>query len=118
MLRAVVWCWDHSIGWVLTWILIGVIRLYRVTASPLLPPTCKYHPSCSTYGLQAMYTHKAVKGTILTGWRIMRCNPWSKGGVDPVPAQGRWLPDVHPDGKPRSGTMSVSSGVTAPPRRA
>ena len=103
--HGIVRVWDHSIGFALTWLLIGMIRLYRLTISPALPPTCRYHPSCSAYGLESMYTHKAVKGSVLTVWRIMRCNPWSKGGLDPVPARGQWLPDVHPNGESRSGTM-------------
>lgn len=103
--HAVVWAWDHSIGFVLTWILIGIISAYRLVVSPVLPPTCRYHPSCSAYGLEAVRTHKAVKGAALTTWRIVRCNPWTKGGYDPVPAPGHWLPDVRPDGRLRSGTM-------------
>ena len=109
VLRGPVWLWDHSLGFVLTWLLVGVISLYRVTISPLLPPTCRYYPSCSAYGLNAMRTHGAVKGTALTAWRIMRCNPWSEGGLDPVPERDHWLPDVHPNGEPRHGTMGTRS---------
>ncbi|MDI1289347.1 MAG: membrane protein insertion efficiency factor YidD [bacterium] len=109
ILHAGIWLWDHSIGFVLTWLLIGVITAYRHTISPTLPPTCRYHPSCSAYGLESMHTHLAVKGSLLTGWRLLRCNPWSKGGVDPVPARGHWLPDVHPNGEPRHGTMGTRS---------
>ena len=109
VLHAVVWVWDHSIGFVLTWLLIGVMGLYRLTVSPILPPTCRFHPSCSAYGLDSVRTHRAVKGSLLTGWRLLRCNPWSKGGIDPVPVRGHWLPDVHPNGQPRSGTMGTRS---------
>jgi uncharacterized protein len=109
MWGALVWAWDHSVGFILTWLLIGIISLYRMVISPVLPPTCRFHPSCSAYGLEAVRTHHAVKGGILTTWRIVRCNPWNKGGVDPVPAVGRWLPDVHPNGERRSGTMGTRS---------
>lgn len=113
--RAVVWGWDHSLGFVLTWLLIGIISLYRLVVSPVLPPTCRFHPSCSAYGLAAVRRHKAVKGTALTVWRILRCNPWNAGGVDPVPEVGHWLPDVLPNGAPRHGTMvpSTPGGVGA-----
>ena len=107
--RGIVWAWDHTIGFVLTWLLIGLITGYRLTISPILPPTCRYHPSCSAYGLAAMRTHGAVKGTFLTGWRLMRCNPWSQGGVDPVPERGYWLPDAHPSGEARHGTIGARS---------
>lgn len=109
VVRPVIWLWDHSIGFVLTWLIIGVISLYRLVVSPILPPTCRFHPSCSAYGLESVRTHYAVKGSLLTAWRIARCNPWSKGGIDPVPARGHWLPDVHPNGEPRHGTMGTRS---------
>lgn len=66
-------------------LLIGVIRLWRLLISPLYGPTCKYYPSCSAYGLEAVRRHGAVRGSALTVWRILRCNPWSDGGVDDVP---------------------------------
>lgn len=113
--RALVWAWDRSVGFVLTWLLIAIIGVYRTVVSPVLPPTCRFHPSCSAYGLEAVRTHRAVKGGILTAWRIVRCNPWSRGGVDPVPAVGRWLPDVHPNGEPRSVTMGTRSVPGARP---
>lgn len=108
--RGVVWVWDHTLGFLLTWLLIGIISLYRLVVSPVLPPTCRFHPSCSAYGLTAVQRHKAVKGTALTVWRILRCNPWNAGGVDPVPERGRWLPDVLPNGEPRHGTMVSPTG--------
>lgn len=108
-LRAVwaglVWGWDHSLGWVLMWALILPIRAYQVLISPLTPPSCRYHPVCSTYAVKAIRRHGAIKGFLLGSWRVVRCNPWSRGGLDPVPRRGRWLPDVLPDGRPRSGTM-------------
>ena len=62
---------------------IGLVRVYRVVVSPFLPPnTCKYHPSCSQYALDALREYGFVRGTVLAGWRLLRCNPWSHGGVD------------------------------------
>ncbi len=68
--------------------LAGLIRLYQLVISPLTGPTCKYYPSCSHYGLTAVRRHGAVRGGTLAVWRVLRCNPWSNGGVDDVPAKG------------------------------
>lgn len=67
------------------WLLIGLIRLWRAVISPLYGNVCKYYPSCSSYGLEAVRTHGCVPGAWLTLTRIVRCNPWSAGGYDPVP---------------------------------
>ena len=69
--------------------LLGLIKLYQWTISPLLGPVCRYYPSCSHYGYTAIERHGAMKGTALTAWRILRCNPWSPGGVDHVPPRKR-----------------------------
>ncbi|WP_084631961.1 membrane protein insertion efficiency factor YidD [Demequina aestuarii] len=69
-------------------LLVGIIRLYQLTVSPLLGPRCKYYPSCSHYGLEAVRRHGAMRGFVLASWRVLRCNPWSHGGVDDVPAKG------------------------------
>ncbi|QAY69530.1 membrane protein insertion efficiency factor YidD [Xylanimonas protaetiae] len=66
-------------------LLVGVIRVYQVVISPMTGPTCKYYPSCSHYAVVAIRTHGALRGTGLALWRILRCNPWSLGGVDDVP---------------------------------
>ena len=66
---------------------LGVIRFYRKNISPATPSTCKYIPTCSQYGLEAIERFGALKGGLLTVWRILRCNPWSRGGYDPVPEQ-------------------------------
>ncbi len=58
------------------------IRLYRTLVSPLLGQRCKYYPSCSQYALDALREHGPLRGLVLTGWRLLRCNPWSHGGVD------------------------------------
>ncbi|MBQ9461697.1 MAG: membrane protein insertion efficiency factor YidD [Clostridia bacterium] len=65
--------------------LIWLIRLYQRCISAYTPPSCKYYPVCSVYGIKAIERFGAVKGTALTIWRILRCNPFSRGGYDPVP---------------------------------
>jgi len=66
--------------------LLALIRLYQLTVSPALPAdTCRFYPSCSHYGYQAIYKYGAFKGLMLTIWRILRCNPFNPGGLDPVP---------------------------------
>lgn len=66
-------------------LLIGAIRLYRKTLSPFIGQQCRFEPSCSHYGEEAIEKHGALRGSLLTVWRILRCGPWSKGGYDPVP---------------------------------
>jgi putative membrane protein insertion efficiency factor len=63
------------------------IRLYQVAISPALPRRCKYEPTCSRYAVQAIRRYGILKGLVLAGWRLLRCNPWSHGGFDPVDAQ-------------------------------
>ena len=60
------------------------IHAYRLFVSPLLGPRCKYHPTCSRYALDALREHGVARGLVLAGWRLLRCNPWSDGGVDHV----------------------------------
>lgn len=64
---------------------IFLIRCYQKYLSPLKSTRCPYFPTCSQYGLEAVQKYGAVKGSILAAWRILRCNPFSKGGYDPVP---------------------------------
>jgi len=66
-------------------LLIALIIFYQKYLSPLKRTKCPYFPSCSQYGLEAIQKYGAVKGSILALWRILRCNPFSKGGYDPVP---------------------------------
>jgi putative membrane protein insertion efficiency factor len=66
--------------------LLGLIRGYQKFISPGLPPdTCRFYPSCSHYGYQAIYKYGAMKGSFMAAWRVLRCNPFNKGGFDPVP---------------------------------
>ena len=63
------------------------IRLYQRLVSPALGQRCKYYPSCSNYALQAIRRYGILRGLVLAGWRLLRCNPWSHGGLDPVENQ-------------------------------
>ena len=65
--------------------LIGLIKLYRLTISPWMPPVCRFTPSCSTYALEAVERHGAIRGGWLAAKRLMRCRPWGGSGYDPVP---------------------------------
>jgi putative membrane protein insertion efficiency factor len=66
-------------------VLIFLIRVYQKLLSPLLPPSCRYEPSCSEYACQAIAKYGALKGMWLGAKRILRCHPWHVGGFDPVP---------------------------------
>lgn len=70
-------------------VLVGLIRLYRFMLGGWLGGQCRFYPSCSRYAEEAVRTHGAVRGSLLTVWRVVRCGPFTKGGVDHVP--GRWL---------------------------
>jgi putative membrane protein insertion efficiency factor len=61
---------------------IGLVRLYQLLLSPLTRGSCKYHPSCSQYAIDALRQFGFARGSILAVWRLLRCNPWSRGGVD------------------------------------
>jgi hypothetical protein len=63
------------------------IVAYRRFVSPAIPNRCRYHPSCSAYALQAVEQFGILRGLVLASWRLLRCNPWSHGGHDPVEAQ-------------------------------
>jgi len=93
-----------TVGWFFRVLLTGAIVAYRRVLSPMLGPRCRFHPSCSTYALDALSVHGAGKGFALATWRICRCNPWNPGGVDLVPEKGRWTPDPY---------VPLESGSTA-----
>jgi uncharacterized protein len=63
------------------------IVVYQRVVSPAIPQRCKYHPSCSRYAVEAVREYGILRGAVLAAWRLLRCNPWSYGGYDPVQAQ-------------------------------
>ena len=65
--------------------LIALVRCYQWLVRPLLGPNCRFEPNCSDYACLALHRHGAVRGSALSLWRIVRCNPWNAGGHDPVP---------------------------------
>ena len=72
---------------VLRGIVLAPIRLYQKLISPALPRRCKYEPTCSAYAVQAIREFGILRGLVLAAWRLLRCNPFSHGGFDPVEAQ-------------------------------
>lgn len=66
-------------------LLVGLIRVYRATLSGWLGGQCRFYPTCSHYGEEAIRTHGAVRGSAMTVWRVLRCNPFGRGGIDRVP---------------------------------
>ena len=71
----------------LTGVLLAPLRAYQRFISPALPRRCKYHPTCSAYAIDAVREFGVLRGVVLAGWRLLRCNPFSDGGYDPVEAQ-------------------------------
>jgi uncharacterized protein len=68
------------------WVLLLLIRGYQATLSKTLPPnSCRFYPTCSHYGYQAIYKYGAIRGSFMAAWRVLRCNPFHPGGYDPVP---------------------------------
>jgi len=78
-------------------ILIAFVRVYQYTISPLLGPRCRYYPSCSNYAVDALREHGALRGLGLAAWRLLRCNPFSNGGYDPVPPRHSRCESEHCD---------------------
>lgn len=66
-------------------VLIGIVRAYQLFLGPLLPSSCRYYPTCSTYAIEALQKHGALRGSLLAIRRIGRCHPFHAGGYDPVP---------------------------------
>lgn len=67
------------------WVLLALVKFYRAWISPVLPPSCRFEPSCSAYALEALTVHGALRGSWLSLRRLLRCGPWHPGGYDPVP---------------------------------
>ena len=84
-------------------VLIALIRAYQYAISPLLGARCKYHPSCSSYAIGALREYGAFRGAGLAAWRILRCNPFSNGGYDPVPPRHRGCEHDHSETNASAG---------------
>ncbi len=76
------------------YLLVGLLKAYRLVVSPLYGQVCRYHPSCSAYALDAVTQYGAGRGVWLAVRRLARCHPWSSGGYDPVPLTFRWTRGV------------------------
>jgi putative membrane protein insertion efficiency factor len=73
-------------------LVVLILRGYQRFVSPALGPRCRYYPSCSEYAVQAVQRFGILRGLLLAGWRLLRCNPWSHGGFDPVEDQRLFSP--------------------------
>ena len=86
------------------YVLIGLLKAWRLLISPLYGDVCRYYPSCSAYALRAVSVHGAVRGSWLTVRRLLRCHPWAAGGYDPVPGTPEFEEEIR-DQAARSSTM-------------
>ena len=89
------------------YVLIGLLKAYRLVISPLYGNVCRYYPSCSAYALRAVEVHGAVKGSWLAGRRLLRCHPWAAGGYDPVPG----TPEFEDGRAGRAGRATRQRGI-------
>lgn len=89
---------------------VGMLRAYQLVVSPWFAPRCRYYPSCSQYAVVALGRHGAVRGSGLAVWRVLRCNPWSLGGVDHVPEHPR-LARTLIDSLPANSTRPSHDGA-------
>jgi uncharacterized protein len=78
-------------------LVLAPVNIYQRLISPALPRRCKYEPTCSRYAVQAVGEYGILRGLVLAIWRLLRCNPWSHGGYDPVGAQGLFEVDRRRD---------------------
>ena len=99
-----------SVGAPARLILIGLIGLYRLTLSGWLGGQCRFSPTCSRYAEEAVRTHGAIKGVLLASGRVLRCNPFGRGGLDPVPPADRARSYDGTIQKPSSLSMGDTSG--------
>lgn len=96
----------------MAWGLIAPIRFYQRFITPYTPATCRYYPTCSAYAVTALRRRGAAVGTLLTMWRLLRCNPWSDGGLDYVPDHG-W-PRRGGEPRPVRDGMATNPAVADP----
>jgi uncharacterized protein len=90
------------------YVLIGLLRAYRLLISPLYGQVCRYHPSCSAYALDAVTVHGSLRGSWLAARRLARCHPWAAGGYDPVPGtETQYDDDLHDESCRETAPPSV-----------
>lgn len=92
------------------YLLIGLLKAYRLVVSPLYGNVCRYYPSCSAYALRAVEVHGALKGTWLAGRRLLRCHPWAPGGYDPVPG----TPEHEEEARLSGATVAAPAPPSSP----
>ena len=92
------------------YLLIGLLKLYRLVVSPLYGNVCRYYPSCSAYALRSVEVHGAVRGSWLAIRRLLRCHPWAAGGYDPVPG----TPEFEAEQRERAGKASEAATMDTP----
>jgi putative membrane protein insertion efficiency factor len=98
-MRALLW----AIGAPARLLLVALLSGYRLLVGPLTGGRCRFHPSCSAYALEAVRVHGALKGATLSTWRVLRCSPFTAGGLDPVPPRGHVFDGViHRSGGARA----------------
>ena len=95
------------------WIVMVPILLYRMTLSKIMPPICRFQPTCSEYGLEAIRRHGSIRGIGLTVWRVLRCQPFCKGGYDPVPDVETPAGTTPPSDKPSPRASSTASPISS-----
>ena len=91
---------------------IALVRGYQFFISPYFPSSCRYYPTCSNYAIEAIRMHGVFKGVFLAAWRILRCNPWSAGGEDPVPKHAACR---HCKTEQIAGNGSIPSALSTEP---
>jgi len=85
----------------------ALIQAYRYGISPLLPPRCRYSPTCSEYALEAVHHHGVLSGARLALGRVLRCHPWGGSGYDPVPCSHDLARQPHKKGRPNAPTLEA-----------
>ena len=96
------------------YLLIGLLKVYRLVISPLYGQVCRYYPSCSAYALRAVETHGAIRGSWLAVRRVGRCHPWTPGGYDPVPGTPEFAEEMRVQAE-SAATMGTQADSRRPP---
>ncbi len=96
-----------NLGFVAALVMRAAIAGYRLLLSPVLGPCCRFQPTCSAYAREAVSTHGALWGSLLAIWRLLRCNPFCKGGYDPVPESAAFWAGPQPRGSRRGPAVKA-----------